>query len=261
MHIDADSAAPCSAALTTWFETPLGRYVQAREQAYFDQAVADVFGYHAAQIGSPALDYLRASRIAGRWKVGLESGVDVRADALDLPLATASTDLIVLPHVLEFGPSPHQILREVARALRPEGQVIIAAFNPWSLWGMRRVFGPARAAPWHGRFVNLSRMKDWLAVLGFEITAGQMACYGLPCRDDRWRAKFGFLEAAGDRWWPIAGGVYFLQAVKRVRGMRLVMPKWSERLAAQPLAAPVPEKTRVREPLAARVQQSSRKAA
>jgi hypothetical protein len=44
--------------------------------------------------------------------------------------------------------------------------------------------------------------------------------------------------AAGDRWWPIAGGIYFLQAVKRVNGMRLITPTWSERLVpAQSLAA------------------------
>ena len=30
------------------------------------------------------------------------------------------------------------------------------------------------------------------------------------------------MERVGDRWWPVFGAVYFLVAVKRVRGMRLV---------------------------------------
>jgi hypothetical protein len=30
------------------------------------------------------------------------------------------------------------------------------------------------------------------------------------------------MEKAGDRWWPVFGSVYFLVAVKRVQGMRLV---------------------------------------
>ncbi len=257
MSIEAHAEAPVSPAPTAtlgeWFETPLGRYVQAREQDYFDHAVADVFGYNAIQVGLPRLDYLRASRIAHRCRLGLEPGVEVRADARDLPLATASTDLILLPHVLEFDPHPHQILREVARALMPEGHVVIAAFNPWSLWGLRRAFsGRGRAqAPWSGRFIHLPRIKDWLALLGLEIVAGQMACYAPPSREDRWRERCAFMESAGDRWWPIAGGVYFLQAVKRVRGLRLIMPQWSDRVAAKkPLAAPVPEK--VREPMVAR---------
>jgi hypothetical protein len=50
------------------------------------------------------------------------------------------------------------------------------------------------------------------------------------------------MEAAGDRWWPVAGSVYFLQAVKRVRGLRLIMPKWSERLASNKSLAPAPKK-------------------
>ena len=38
-----------------------------------------------------------------------------------------------------------------------------------------------------------------------------------------------FFERVGDRWWPIAGGVYFLQAVKRMAGLRLITPAWQQR--------------------------------
>jgi SAM-dependent methyltransferase len=248
----AANAAIGPAAFADWLATPLGQYVLAREQAYFDQAVADVFGYNAIQIGLPRIDYLRASRIIHKCRLGLDAGVDVRGDARDLPLATASADLIVLPHVLEFDEHPHQILREVARALVPEGHVVITGFNPWSLWGVRRRFGANGVAPWNGRFINLPRIKDWLALLGLEIGGGQMACYAPPCRDDKWLARFAFMEAAGDRWWPIAGGVYCLQAVKRVKGLRLIMPKWSDRLVKKPLAAPVPKKVGERDSIAAR---------
>ena len=47
-----------------------------------------------------------------------------------LPLASQSMDLVVMPHVLEFSKDPHQILREAERVLMPEGQIIIAGFNP-----------------------------------------------------------------------------------------------------------------------------------
>jgi hypothetical protein len=30
------------------------------------------------------------------------------------------------------------------------------------------------------------------------------------------------MDAPGERWWPVLGAVYFIVAVKRVRGMRLV---------------------------------------
>ena len=60
------------------------------------------------------------------------------------------------------------------------------------------------------------------------------------------------MEAAGDRWWPIAGGVYFLQAVKRVRGVRLIMPKWSDRLVPAKRLAASTQKVENEETLALR---------
>src|SRR5436190_9967012 len=123
-----------------WFDSPLGQYLLEREQDYFDRTVADVFGYNAFQLGMPAADLLRASRIPLRARVAPCGPADVRADFRDLAIASASADLVVMPHVLEFAEHPHQILREVARVLMPEAHVVISGFNPLSLWGWRRVF-------------------------------------------------------------------------------------------------------------------------
>ena len=221
-----------------WIRTPLGEHLLEREQHYFDEVVADIFGYNAFQLGMPELDLLRGSRIPLRSRVAASGAVDLRADFRDLPIASNSADLVLLPHVLEFAEHPHQILREVERVLMPEGQVVLSGFNPWSLWGWRRAFHRGDQYPWRGRFIPLMRVKDWLALLGFEISGGQMACYAPPSRQQKWLERCSFMERAGDRWWPFAGGVYFLQAVKKVRGVRLIMPKWSDRLApAKRLAA------------------------
>ena len=227
---------------SNWLATPLGRYLLEREQAYFDKAVADVFGYNAFQLGLVGIDLLRASRIQLRCRVDVDSTADLRADFRDLPIASNSVDLVLLPHVLEFSDNPHQILREVARVLLPEAHVVIACFNPWSLWGLRRLFGRKQAYPWRGRFMHLTRLKDWCALLGLEIVAGRMSCYVPPCTTEKWLGRFAFMDAAGDRWWPIGGSVYFLQAVKRVRGMRVIMPRWSDRLKPSKSLAPAPKK-------------------
>jgi SAM-dependent methyltransferase len=236
-----------------WLATPLGRYLVAREQHYFDKTVADIFGYNALQLGLSHVNLLRASRIPLRLQVDTAGAADLSADFRDLPIAGNSVDLIVLPHVLEFNDNPHQVLREVARVLMPEGHVVIACYNPWSLWGLRRAFGGKKNYPWTGRFINLPRIKDWLTLLGLEITGGQMACYSPPCAAEKWLKRFTFMDSAGDRWWPIAGGVFFLQAVKRVHGLRLIMPKWSDRLApAKSLAAAPKKVARPRDAVAAR---------
>ena len=221
-----------------WIESPLGQYLIGHEQAYFDKTVADVFGYNAFQLGLPEIDFLKSSRIPLQCRVGPAANVDVRSDFRDLPIASNSADLVLLPHLLEFAEHPHQILREVARVLMPEAHVILSVFNPYSLWGLRHAFHRQQDFPWRGRFLSLMRVKDWLALLGFEIVGGEMACYAPPANQQKWLERFKFMESAGERWWPIGGGVYFLQAVKRVRGVRLIMPKWSDRLApAKRLAA------------------------
>lgn len=218
--------------LSAWFATPLGQYFLERERDYYDHVVADIFGYNALQFGLADLDLLSASRIPSRWRVGSTGGVALHADFRDLPIASNSVDLVVLPHVLEFSADPHQILREVVRVLVPEGQVVISGFNPWSLFGMKGMLGRSRSPmPWSGRFINLPRLKDWLSLLSFDIVGGRMRGYAPPFAQEKWLRRFSFMDAAGDRWWPIAGGVYFLQAVKRVRGMRVITPNWRPSLA------------------------------
>ena len=38
-----------------WFGSPPGRYLLAWEQERYDELVADIFGYHAPQLGMPGL--------------------------------------------------------------------------------------------------------------------------------------------------------------------------------------------------------------
>ena len=234
--------------LTDWFATPQGQYLLTCEQAFFDHSVADIFGYHALQLGLHEQEFLRASRMPVRTvagnKVGLsahnhESGQyeKVRLVMDELPFECGSLDLITMPHVLEFNEHPHQILREVERVLRPEGTIIISGFNPRSLWGVRRMLGKRMGYPWNGDFIALSRLKDWLALLGFEIVAGRFACYAPPLANPKWLKRFDFMEPAGDRWWAVCGGVYYLQAIKRVSGMRLVKPQWKQGLVSKLMPA------------------------
>ena len=161
-------------SLSEWFATPQGGYVLTREQAYFDRTVSDIFGYNALQLGLPEHDFLRSSRMPLRFSAGNQQGNAVRLCCTELPFVSASLDLVLIPHVLEFAEQPHQILREVERVLMPEGSLIISGFNPRSLWGLRKTLGGVHRAlggkqgyPWRGHFIALPRLKDWLAVLGF----------------------------------------------------------------------------------------------
>lgn len=238
--------------LTRWLETPAGRYLLDWEQRYLDQVVADLFGFHALQLGLVQLDALRANRMPHRWIAtesttrrtwdGVESlGIDKSQHATvslhctfdALPFDNQSLDLVVLPHTLEFANDPHLALREVERVLVPEGRVVIVGFNPASLWGARQRLGMVRRLlrprtrtplfmPSEGEFFGYRRLRDWLRLLSFEVEAGRFGCYLPPLVSQKWLSRFEWMERFGERWWPVFGAIYCVVAVKRVRGMRLV---------------------------------------
>jgi SAM-dependent methyltransferase len=161
---------------------------------------------------------------------------------VELPFEAQSVDLIVLPHTLEFTPDPHRLLREVERVLMPDGRLVISGFNSLSLWGMRQSIGRMTRRPFvpgtHD-LIAFTRLKDWIKLLGFEFDRGRFGCYRPPLVTDQWLTRYDFMESAGDRWWPIFGATYMITAVKRVRGMRMIGPKWAKKPALAPGLAPV----------------------
>lgn len=251
-----------------WLRSPPGRYLLDWEQDQMDRMVADIFGYHAAQLGLPQLDALRANRMPHRWvahdsllvpepielapaagSISTQSPdmpVALQCDFDALPFPNQSVDLLVLPHVLELSRDPHETLREVERVLVPEGRAVIVGFNPASLWGLRQRCGHMRQRlqlsarprfmPASGEFVGYWRLRDWLRLLSFEVEHARFGCWRPPLRSQRWLDRFDWVESVGERWWPVLGALYFLVAVKRVRGMRLVGLARREKL--KPKAAP-----------------------
>ncbi|HEU4852493.1 MAG TPA: class I SAM-dependent methyltransferase [Telluria sp.] len=241
-------------ALDEWLRTPPGSYVRAWEQARLDELTVDIFGFNALQVGLPQIDALAANRMPNKWQAATRiSSADQLGDAADgrqiavaldfadLPFASQSLDLVVMPHVLEFADEPHQVLREVERVLIPGGQLIICGFNPASLWGARQYTGRAVRSPYlpvSGEFISMPRMKDWLKLLNLAPERSSYGCYAPAFRSDIWLQRSRFMENAGQRWWPYFGAVYIVQAVKRVKGMTLVGPAWNKKKATAPSAVP-----------------------
>ena len=233
-------------AFDEWLETPLGRYVVAREQAIFARVVPDLFGFYALQVGAASMALLETSRVTHKFTLAWDGSASLLAEPDQLPFVENQFDVIVLPHALEFQALPHEVLREVFRVLRPEGRLLMTGFNPYSLYGVKRYFGRERSGPWGGEFISLSRAKDWLTLLGFDIVGGQLDCYNLPAKSEATLARLATLERAGEHWWPFAGGVYFLHAVKRVAGVRLIKPNWARSGRRKRGAVAVPAPTRAR---------------
>jgi SAM-dependent methyltransferase len=105
-------------------------------------------------------------------------------------------DSVVLHHALEPLSDPRDALREIARVLHPGGRIVIVAFNPWSVLGLRRLWAKVgRDAFSPHRFVNPVRLLDWLGLLGLELEEPvRFRSTGLPFRIRRRNAA----DDAGD---------------------------------------------------------------
>ena len=235
--------------LQDWFLTAPGQYLLEWERGQVDAAVADMFGYHALQLGVPLLDGLRDNRMPHRWlatqapsRAGPEevTGISLYTHFSALPFPAQSLDLVVLPHTLELSDDPHATLREVERTLVPEGRVVICGFNPVSLWGLRqtrdhlycRLGLDSLYLPSAGEFIGIRRLRDWLNLLGFEVEIVQFGCYRPAVQSERWLQRWKWMDRMGARWWPVLGSAYFLVAVKRVRGVRMLGATWKTTPAA-----------------------------
>lgn len=242
--------------LGQWLSSPAGRCLLEWEQKCLDRATTDAFGYHALQLGLPGLEGLRANRMPHRWvasdsmaealpldlpappdeslsTISPEMPVALRCEFDALPFPEHSIDLAVLPHTLELARDPHLALAEVERVLVPEGRVVITCLNPASAWALRQRAGRAvqglglgRGRPLYlprtGAFLAYRRLRDWLRLLGFEVESAAFGVWQPPVRSERWLQRWKWIEPVGRTWWPVLGAAYCVQAVKRVRGMRLV---------------------------------------
>lgn len=258
--------------LQEWFHTPPGQHLLAWEMSQFDAALADVFGYHALQLGLIGVDALRNNRMPHRWLAAARAPVTalsgppvppappapngqasslspqwaLAADATALPFAEASLDLVVLPHTLELSEDPHAALREVQRVLVHEGRVAISGLNPASLWGLRqwrgqlhrRSGGEPAYLPDVGDLIGHWRLRDWLRLLEFELESISFGCYRPAVQSAGALGKFAWMDTFGQRWWPVFGAAYFIMAVKRSHGARLVGQTWKKSPSA--VGAPVP---------------------
>ena len=202
---------------------PTAQRLLAWGQAQADACLADVFGYHAVQAGWPGYDALRSNRMPHRWRARQEfdeptPAPDVSFDSRAWPWAAESLDLVVLPHTLERSADPHTCLREVERVLIAEGQVCIIGINPWSFWGHKLQRQRAQTQ----QLIAPHRLRDWLQLLGFEVQLQRYAGWTPTWRSERWVQRWSWLNALGERWCPILGGVYLIVATKRVPGGRLL---------------------------------------
>ena len=217
-----------------WFEGPLGARVLREEAALAPLALDDVFGFELLQVGAwgPSRHLLDGARTQHTTLLApdLGPGVTLCAPLDTLPFRSDSIDAIFLPHTLEQVEDPYAVLREAERVLTGEGCLMICGFNPFSGWGARRVFarylGRPAFPPGTQRMLSERRLRDWVALLGFDVDSvyGYLGLLPLKGRAPRLSDDGTPILEARPRA-ALTAGAYLLKARKRVPTLTPIRPR------------------------------------
>lgn len=223
-------------ALRTFLSEPLGQALMEMESQRVFKLINRLFGYHLLLLGEPPfIKLVNQSPIFHRILVHPEvistpevSSVQSRQDKL--PFLSDEIDLLCLAHCLEYIQNPHEVLRESHRVIKSEGHLLILGFNPWSVFGIWRLLRRyIKPVPWDGHFISRARLKDWLALLGFDLIKIEMCFFRPPINNEYFLKKTKWLEWIGPYLWPFFGASYIILAQKRVLTLTAVKPTWVER--------------------------------
>jgi hypothetical protein len=127
---------------------------------------------------------------------------------------------------------------EADRVLGAEGQLIVLGFSPFSFWGVRGAASLTGFPPGLQRMIAASRVRDWLALLSYEILTVKPYLYRMPraLRAAPETAVPGILRRGWFNPWPAAG--YLIKARKRVYTLTPIRPRLRERPRVWGLAKP-----------------------
>lgn len=169
--------------INDWQSIPVGHLLQKAETAIINERLQYCFGQHLLKVGALSCE-LKTPQSLINHQINLTSDYNSSSKAGiisefdEMAFQSNSIDAAVVSHVIEFCADPHQVLRELHRVLIPNGNMIISVFNPLSFLATNKLwFGSQFQQFRQGRFFTLSRIKDWMSLLGFEVIDEQSLFY------------------------------------------------------------------------------------
>jgi hypothetical protein len=220
-------------AAAQWQSSPMGAALIQAEAELLSTAMDDVYGLELLQMGrwGSGRQLMQASRLR-RQSLVAESVVgdtspDIVASLNRLPIGSGLIDAVLLPHSLETELDPHAVLREAERTLGGEGQLVVLGFRPVSLWGLRSLSSDGGYPPGLRRHLSEHRVRDWLVLLGFEITLIRRYLYVWPGAYRQSPGPQGLLSRGLLRPWP--AGAYLIKARKHTYALTPIRPRRVER--------------------------------
>ena len=232
-----------------WFQSPQGEAVLRSERETIHAALEKLFGYHILQLGfSEEHSLIEQSPVGHKiifspsFRAGSKRAV---ASNEELPLTSDSVDVVVIHHALDFAENSHRVLREAARVLRPGGHMLIVGFNPYSCWGIWKLFKRKKNIPWRGRFISKGRVSDWLKLLDLHIDSVRYGLHFMPTKMSKLLSRADSLEKFGNKIRSPFGGAYYIHCINEASPLTPIVPRWRP-LRARGAVMPAAENIRAK---------------
>jgi SAM-dependent methyltransferase len=231
-----------------WLTEFLGATILNAEKKLLARLYAESYGKYAVLLGLPHQSpLLQSSLMSCHVMISPlinkhTSTQNIESDFYELPLLPGSIDLLILPHTLEFVDNPHKLLLEACRAVKPEGNIIILGFNPFSLCGLRKYFTHKKNAgvPWNSHFISATQVITWLKLAAFQINHKQTFFFQPPFSQKKIFKKLGFIEWIGHKFFPLLGGIYTLTAKAKVTPLTPIKLNWKQKVSTVSATLPGP---------------------
>ncbi len=230
-----------------WLTQFLGQHVVAAERRCLQQLLSSYYGKYALLLGVPQQQGLLKSTVMPCQYLMTPLLVNknkftevIESEFYELPFASGSVDLVLVPHTLEHLDNPRKLLSEACRIVKPEGHIIILGFNPMSLWGLKKTMTTANVTPWNSHFIQSTTVKKWLGLADFELVLQDTFLFRPPTRHQRLFRKLTFLEWLGNKCYKPFGGVYVLIAKAKVVPLTPIRMRWQQKLSSLHATFPGP---------------------
>lgn len=233
-----------------WLNKSLGQLVLRTEQELLEVFLSGKYGKHVVLVGVPqqcslikTLDLPCHSLLTPLPSHHLVEIKTVESSLYELPMASGSVDVVIVPHTLELVDNPRQLLAEACRIVKPEGYLIICGFNPYSLWGLNKRIMKKRTPLPAFHSLKLGMLKKWLHLSDFELVKQSSALYSPPVQSEGFLRKLRFLEWLGNKCHLPWGAVYVLMARAKVVPLTPVRLRWKQSIANMRVPSSIPGPT------------------
>lgn len=234
-------------ALNTWYEQPFGRVLKKQIAEKLTGILRTIPTRELLHLGVGGFE----ETLAGSRRERMLFFTDIACEHLlaedenMLPLKAESQDCVVVLHGLDVAVNPHGVLREVNRITAKDGYLVIVGFNAFSCWGgyrpVRNLWRWKKSLPWRLHFYSRGRLRDWLALLGYDVRISQTLNYLPVVQNLKVQKRIQGLNALGNLLLPWCGNLYIVVARKSTIPLTPVRLQWKQRrsVIASGIAEPV----------------------